>query len=327
MGGFFTQLFPPSPNFTEENTPSLEGKVFIVTGGNRGIGLELVKILYAKGGTVYIASRSPTKISNEIEVIKSIPTVTPGHIKSLILDLSDLTTISSCASTFLAQESRLDVLWHNAAITRGPVGSTTVQGHEIHMGTNCLAPFLLTKLLLPMLLQTAKYSPEASVRVVFTSSGVIEVAGPPGGLSLAELVPGNYSKDITSNYSSSKAGNWFLASGFDRITRGDGIVCVAHSPGTLKTTTWDGAPWSMRMMMAPFMHEPKMGAYTELWAGLSPEVKSEDGGRFAIPWGRWHPSPKRGHLESLKSKKEGGTGLSDEFWEWCDKQTMGYLQT
>ncbi|KAK9482731.1 hypothetical protein V1527DRAFT_327698 [Lipomyces starkeyi] len=324
MGGLITQFFPPKPTFTENNVPSLVGKVFIVTGGNRGVGLELVKILYSKGGTVYIASRSPTKIATEIEAIESTQTASPGHIRSLTLDLSDLTTIPTCASTFLAQESRLDVLWHNAGVTRAPIGSTTVQGHEAHMGTNCLGSFLLTKLLLPVLLRTAKSSPNASVRVVFTSSGVIEMTGPPGGVSLAELAPGNYGKDITRNYSASKAGNWFLASEFDKRTRKDGIVCVSQSPGTLKTKGWGKAPWAMRVMMAPLMHEPKMGAYTELWAGLSPDVKCEDGGRLAIPWGRWHPSPNKYILESLKSKEEGGTGLAAEFWGWCEEQTKLY---
>lgn len=55
-----TQIYPPKPGFTEKNVPtgSQRGRVFIVTGGNAGIGLELTKILYAAGATVYIASRS-----------------------------------------------------------------------------------------------------------------------------------------------------------------------------------------------------------------------------------------------------------------------------
>jgi NAD(P)-dependent dehydrogenase (short-subunit alcohol dehydrogenase family) len=327
MGGVITQLFPPSPAFTEKDIPSLVGKVFIVTGGNAGVGLELVKILYSKGATVYIASRSPTKIATEIEVIKSIHAPSLGHIKSLHLDLSDLTTIPTCASTFLAQESRLDVLWNNAGVSQAPVGSTTTQGYETHMGTNCLGPFLLTKLLLPILLRTAEASPKDSVRVVFASSGIIDMTGPLGGFSLAELAPGNYSKDKNRNYSASKAGNWFLASEFDKRTRKDGIVCVAQSPGTLKTKAWDRAPWLMQVFMNPFLHEPKMGAYTELWAGISEEVRSEDGGRFAIPWGRWHPSPRKDILESLKTKKEGGIGLAAEFWEWCEEHTKTMLES
>ena len=324
MGGVLAQFFPPSPSFTEKNVPLLRGKVFIVTGGTSGVGLEVVKILYSKGATVYIAGRSPTKIVSEVEAIKSIPSPTPGHVKGLPLDLSDLTTIPICASTFLAQESRLDVLWNNAGISQAPIGSTSVQGYEAHIGTNCLGPFLLTQLLLPILNRTADMSPQASVRVVFTSSGIVDMTGPVGGVSLAELTPGKHPKDKSHNYSASKAGNWLLASEFNKRPGKDRVLFVTQTPGTLKTKGWDRAPWAMRLLMTPFMYEPKMGAYTELWAGLSQDVKYEDGEQCAVPWGRWHPQPRKDILESLKPKDEGGTGLAAEFWEWCEEQTKAY---
>ncbi|KAH8881072.1 NAD(P)-binding protein [Thozetella sp. PMI_491] len=320
----WTQLFPPRPAFTEKDTPSLVGKVFIVTGGNAGVGLELVKILYTKGGKVYIAGRSPSLIAAEIEKIKRIDTSSPGQVDSLHLDLSDLDTVPQCVSAFLAQESRLDVLFNNAGLSRAAPGAITAQGHELMMGINCLGHFLLTKLLLPILIKTAESSPRGSVRVVFASSSIFEMLGPPGGLSLAELVPGNHSKDAARNYSASKAGDWFLASELDKRKRKDGLLCVAQSPGTLKTKGWDGASWATRALMSPFMHDPKMGAYTGLWAGLSPNVKLEDGGRFAIPWGRWHPGPKKDILRSLTTEEDGGTGLAAKFWDWCEEHTKGY---
>jgi hypothetical protein len=54
----YTQYFPPKPSFTEETVPSQAGRVFIVTGGNNGVGLELMKILYGTGARVYLAARS-----------------------------------------------------------------------------------------------------------------------------------------------------------------------------------------------------------------------------------------------------------------------------
>jgi NAD(P)-dependent dehydrogenase (short-subunit alcohol dehydrogenase family) len=319
-----TQLFPPSPTFTEKELPSLAGKVFIVTGGNSGVGFELVKILYSKGGTVYIACRSPNKIGPELEEIKAAATTTPGQIKTLRLDLADLATIGPCVSAFLNQESRLDVLWNNAGVTQAAPGTVTAQGHEVHIGTNSLGHFLLTQLLLPTLIETAGASPRGSVRIVFATSGVVELQGPPGGFDLSELEPSNHSKDKQRNYSASKAGCWFLASEFDRRLRKHGVVCLAPSPGTLRTKGWDNAPWAMRTIMRPFMHEPRMGAYTELWAGLSPTVSCNDGGQFVIPWGRLHPSPKREIVESLKTIEEGGTGLAAEFWNWCQKTSEGF---
>jgi hypothetical protein len=57
---FKTQTWPPKPTFTEANVPpgSQTGRVFIVTGGNTGIGFELCKILFNSGATIYMASRS-----------------------------------------------------------------------------------------------------------------------------------------------------------------------------------------------------------------------------------------------------------------------------
>jgi hypothetical protein len=88
----------------------------------------------------------------------------------------------------------------------------------------------MTKLLLPILIQTAQPLPKASVRVVFTSSGIIDLNAPPGGISMTELAPGNHSKDKARNYSASKAGDWLLASEFDRRIRNDGIACRRHLP-------------------------------------------------------------------------------------------------
>lgn len=198
----------------------------------------------------------------------------------------------------------------------------SAQGKELHMSTNCLGHFLLTKLLLQTILKTAKSSPSASTRVIFTSSGIIETSAPPGGIALAELATG--SKDKARNYATSKAGNWFLASEFDKRIRKDNVVCLTQNPGTLRTAGWDKAPL-LKILCSPLMYEPKYGAYTGLWAGLSPEVTLGDGGRFGIPWGRWHPSPKKDIVESLKSVEEGGTGLAAKFWDWCEAETKDYI--
>jgi NAD(P)-dependent dehydrogenase (short-subunit alcohol dehydrogenase family) len=117
MGGALTQLFPPSPEYTEKNVGSLVGKVFLVTGGNSGIGFELTSILYSKGAKVYIAGRSEKGVEAAIEEIRSAHPTSRGALESLSLDLADLTTVAPCASAFLARETRLDVLWYVTSAT------------------------------------------------------------------------------------------------------------------------------------------------------------------------------------------------------------------
>lgn len=56
--------YPPTPPpFTGADVPpgSQSGQVFIVTGGNGGIGFELCKILYGSGATIYLAARSKVR--------------------------------------------------------------------------------------------------------------------------------------------------------------------------------------------------------------------------------------------------------------------------
>ncbi|KIW03650.1 uncharacterized protein PV09_04973 [Verruconis gallopava] len=276
MGAKWTQFFPPKPALTKENFPSQAGKVLIVTGGNTGIGFELVKILYSKGGTVYTAARSVESISNAITSIKSeCQTSEPkGKLKSLVVNLSDLNLVSVAAASFLGQETRLDVLFNNAGIAQVPAGS----------------------------LSTARNLPKGWVRIVWTSSSIVDIAGPPGGVSLDELIPGNYNEDKAHNYSASKAGNRMLASEFSkRHCESEGIISITQNPGNLKTKSWDTVPL-LKFIFGPLLHDARFGAYTEIWCGMSEEVKVEDGGRFAIPWGRWHPDPRKDVLESLKGK-------------------------
>lgn len=130
--GLYTQLYPPKPTLTEANLPEQNGKVFIVTGGNSGIGFEIVRILYLKGAKVYMAARSEAKAKEAIKLIKSANPTKYGEIKFLHIDLSDLTTIKKAAEDFAAQEEKLDVLWNNAGVGSLPADQRTPQGHEIH---------------------------------------------------------------------------------------------------------------------------------------------------------------------------------------------------
>ena len=201
---------PPAPQFTEKDIPSLNGKVIIITGGNAGVGFKVVKILYTKGGcTTYITNRSTDRIAAAIKEIKSIapapPQNKPTQLKSLRLYLNDLTTISKSARQSLAQESRLDILWNNAGISQAPLSSTTKQGFEAHIGVNCLGLYLFTKLVMPLIIKTAQSAPKNSVRVIWTSSIIIEISGPRGGVSFKKQEPGKHPADKDRNYAASKA--------------------------------------------------------------------------------------------------------------------------
>ncbi|KAL1963405.1 hypothetical protein VTN77DRAFT_8421 [Rasamsonia byssochlamydoides] len=153
------QLFPPanSATITEANAPSQTGKVIIITGSTSGVGYELARILYRAGATVYMAARNQDKAEAAIRKIEeSAESTTPGTLKFLSLDLNDLRTVKPFVDAFLAAETRLDLLYNNAGVANVPPSKRTVQGLESHLGVNCVGPYLLTQLLAPRLVATAK---------------------------------------------------------------------------------------------------------------------------------------------------------------------------
>ena len=319
MGSTFSQVFPPHATLTEQNLSSQKGKVFIVTGGYSGIGYELVTILFRAGGTVYVAGRSEAKAQRCIEEIKvSVHDAsTAGRLEYLPLQLDDLSTIKASAEAFKAKEFKLDVLWNNAGVAFPPIGSVSKQGHELQMATNCLGPLLFTRLLLPSLQKAARESPPGSVRIVWTASLLADMCAPKGGIIMAELA--SPPQDQTKNYAVSKVGNWLLAGQMAREVNQYGILSVVQNPGQVKSDSLRHAKW-MRIASTPLLYKAKFGAYTELWAGLSPELRMENSRCYVVPWGRLHPSPREDILDALQCKEDGGTGRAEEFQKWCKEQ-------
>ncbi|KAK9384219.1 hypothetical protein V1515DRAFT_583153 [Lipomyces mesembrius] len=88
--------------------------VYLVTGGSSGIGLELSRILYHRGGRVFIDDLANAK---------------KGTIEFVKIDLSDLKTVKSAASEIHCKTDRLDVVWYNAGLMLPSAGSKTKQVH------------------------------------------------------------------------------------------------------------------------------------------------------------------------------------------------------
>jgi NAD(P)-dependent dehydrogenase (short-subunit alcohol dehydrogenase family) len=316
----WAQIFPGAPAFTEKDVSDLTGKVIIVTGGNAGIGFELIKLLYGKGATIYIASRTKERAEASIEEITSGSSDSKkGAIKFLHLDLDDLATIKPAAEAFQSQESKLDLLWNNAGVGAAPVGTKTKQDIEKHMGVNCIAPLYFTELLLPQLHAAAKSAPKDSVRVIWTSSHMAETYSKKGGVDFKTLDKGAVT-DSRFDYGASKAGNWLLAVEGARRWGPDGIISVVQNPGNLKTKIYDGQDKLTMFFINMILYPPKFGAYPMLYAGLSPDITSEKNGAYVIPWGHLQTLHPRPDIEAaIKNDK-----AAEKFWEWCEEKAKPY---
>ncbi|KAF2737721.1 short-chain dehydrogenase [Polyplosphaeria fusca] len=283
MGGMFSRMwdqsfFLPKPTFTEDELPDQTGKVHIITGGYTGIGFELAKMLYSRNSTVYLAGRSPSKGSAAINTLNTEFPDSKGRVEFLHLDLADLSTIKASATSFLAKETRLDVLINNAGVMIPPKDSKTAQGYDLQTGTNVYGPFLFTTLLLPILQRTAQTAEKGSVRVCWASSIGGEVFAPKGGVAFGSdgLLDSAMSNEKL--YGQSKAASILLGAEAAYRWGKDGIISNSFHPGNLQSELQRHASAVQRALFGFMLHPVKFGAYTELFAGWSPEVTGERNG-------------------------------------------------
>lgn len=319
FSSMLTQYWPPPPTFTEKDVSSQEGRVFIVTGGNQGVGYELIKLLYPTGAVIYMASRSKERAELAIKEIVSTDPSGSARLLFLHLDLDDLNVVRSAAKTFSEQESRLDIIWNNAGVGAVKVGSKTKQGIEAHMGVNVIGPFLFTQLLLPKLQAAAVASPKNSVRIVWTSSCAMEQLSPKGGYNLEDIEKGGTNNAYV-NYAMSKAANWMVADEAGKRYGKDGIISVVQNPGNLKTQIYNTQTKLLMFFINRLLHPPKLGGYTELYAGLSPEITEKQQGGLIIPWGRVQArNPRKDIHEALEE------GKGKELWDWIEAQIKAHV--
>jgi retinol dehydrogenase 12 len=144
--------------------------------------------------------------------------------------------VKRAAATFLAQETKLHVLWHNAGLLAPSDSTATVQGHDVQMAVHCVGPFLLTKLLENVLRSTSASANKDEVRVVWVSSSAATM-GPPGGMDLENLDYHKENKSTVDRYYISKSGMFFLAGEFARRLEDGGVMSVVSQRIVL---TWRG---------------------------------------------------------------------------------------
>ncbi|EPE10004.1 short-chain dehydrogenase [Ophiostoma piceae UAMH 11346] len=344
------QVFPSAPKFTEANLPDLAGKVYIITGANAGVGKELARILFEKNASVYMACRSEAKCQAAIDEIKKSAKSETGRLEYIHIDLGDLASVKPAAESFLARETQLHALFNNAGVMLPPASQTaTVQGYDVQLGTNSVAPFLLTQLLTPVLKSTASATKEPT-RVVWVSSMAAELYSEKYGIDMSNLRGKTYvraASDPMTLYGNSKAAAYLHSVEYARRHRDDNIISVAANPGNLDSDLYRtvGGPgqgkeasapadqdaglgfvqkMSMKVFRRFMLHPPVYGAYTELFSGLSPEVTLEKSGAWVGPWGRFFPM-RKDVAENAKPKSEGGLGGAEAFWDWSVEQVKPFM--
>ncbi|MFF4174201.1 SDR family NAD(P)-dependent oxidoreductase [Streptomyces sp. NPDC001744] len=134
----------------------LRGKTVLLTGATQGMGFRLAFLLAARGATLLLHGRDQQRLAAAAGAIRT--QAPEASVRTYRADLADLEQVSTLADTVLSVEPRLDALVNNAAVGGGidpTVRQTSRQGHELRFAVNHLAPYVLTRRLLPLLVASA----------------------------------------------------------------------------------------------------------------------------------------------------------------------------
>jgi len=126
---------------------SVSGKVAVVTGGSRGIGLMIAEGLVRSGVTVYISSRKADVCEDVARRLSEY-----GTCIAIPADLADEEGVDALAAALGERESEIDILVNNAGATWGaPLLEYPDEAWDKVLATNVKAVFQLSTALLPLL--------------------------------------------------------------------------------------------------------------------------------------------------------------------------------
>lgn len=260
-------------------TNLLDGRLCLVTGANRGIGLATARGLADLGARVILHGRDRDALARATAVIDAA--LGRPSTETLVADLSSMTAVRNAAAEMRNRFDRLDVLINNAAvITRRR--TLTVDGYERQFAVNHLAPFLLTNLLLDHL------RAGTGGRIITVSSN----AHYRGRIDLDDLQSSRrYSPGRA--YRQSKLANVLFTRELARRFDGTGVTANALHPGVIATgllARLAALPPSLAWLLRPVAGRPDQGARTSIFLASDPEGATTSGAYYEACRTR-EPSP------------------------------------
>mmetsp|Transcript_4863 Transcript_4863/g.9136 ORF Transcript_4863/g.9136 Transcript_4863/m.9136 type:complete len:362 (+) Transcript_4863:123-1208(+) len=328
------RLYYPTPGFSLEAIPDLNGKVAIVTGANTGLGYATMVALVEHNAVVYVGARSPAKAQDAKERAAKDLGLSKPKTDELIkvlpvgLDLSSQKSVKAFVSAFKKEDVPLNILINNAGVASTEY-YLTEDGFESMFATNHLGHYTLT---LQLMDELERGQPS---RVVSVSSLGHRFTREDATFEVSNI---NDEKNFeaTSWYGYSKLANILFASELDKKLAGKEIYVNSAHPGGVKTDLTRGvkekiiknihqvAYDALDAFMSMMFMSPADGALTQLFLATSPKVEQEGiRGQYYIPTARNGKSccNKWYHLAAGMTEQALDEKLAKTLWEVSVKAT------
>lgn len=313
-----------------KSTCNLQGRVFLVTGANSGIGKETVRELAKRNATIIMACRD---LQNARDTIAEIRNQTVfGELIPMKLDLASFASIRIFAEEVLRNFPEIHVLINNAGVyVPLKERALTQDGIEIHFGVNHLGHFLLTNLLLDRLKNSAPS------RVVIVTSKLLE-SGNIDFSSLARERGLPVKGRMNPAYCNSKLANVYFGGLLAGIVKDTGLNIYMACPGFTYTRLFRNVKrsWFHYIIFSPvavlFLRTANQGAQTVLHCATDPDLEHETGNIYSnckqydqkkelylsTALQLWYVSDKLSHMEKTVKYLEDKLSKSEMFSQLSD---------
>ncbi|MDR1237012.1 MAG: SDR family NAD(P)-dependent oxidoreductase [Propionibacteriaceae bacterium] len=215
--------------------------IALVTGGNKGLGLEIVRQLAERGMRVYLGARDETRGREAVAGL-----TTSGDVRFVQLDVTDRESVRAAVALIDAESGRLDVLVNNAGIS-SEVGTAvpdiTADQMRATFEVNVFGVVTVTSACIPLLRKSA-------------NGRIVNMASRLGSLTALSAPDSRQRKLGALTYSSSKAALNVLTLLYSEALRADGIQVNSVTPGRVDTGIGAGTDRSTDRTLADGVRTP-----------------------------------------------------------------------
>jgi NAD(P)-dependent dehydrogenase (short-subunit alcohol dehydrogenase family) len=246
----------------------LDGRRCVITGATSGVGLAAARRIAQGGADLILVNRNPVKAANVKDELQDYG----GNVDLVQADFSDLNQVRHAAAMILKKNPRLDILINNAGI-HNTSRELTADGLEMVFCVNHLASFLLTRLLLDRIKESAPS------RILYINSQGHRF----GGLDLDDLNWERRRYRGLQGYGASKVAQLMTIWELAEQLADSGVTVNAMHPGAVATNIGMNNgflyQWYQRYLLFPLLKGPEISGEAIYYLVAAPEM-AEVSGKF-----------------------------------------------
>jgi NAD(P)-dependent dehydrogenase (short-subunit alcohol dehydrogenase family) len=186
-----------------------DGKTVLISGGSRGLGLELARAFAHEGADLVLLARDSKKLAEAEQELRRFG----SRILTFACDVSDAQQVRTAVASIMAQVPKVDVLINNAGVIQvGPIENMDLADYQAAMGVHFWGPLYLIQEIVPQMKARKQ-------------GRIVNIASIGGKVAVPHLLP----------YAASKFALVGLSEGMRAELQKDGIYVTTVCPGLMRT--------------------------------------------------------------------------------------------